>query len=247
MKFIGGLLFSILSLVANEVNIAVPSNEMQLAKNPPITLAWLKDKPRTITKDFYISQYFKQEISSHEALEALGQAKNVNNKLFYAFAKKFNHDETYAVAQCMQAKTNNLINQHIDCIEVGLSMYDATKLNYDQLDTLIQRLEPIYETHAKQLKIINATIPFIKLTSSPNDVFFGVFNHCGSVYRGKHFNYPLSRRTLKRLSKDKRFQSSIARIVLNQNLPLMQESLLEINDAKYSHATSFYLALNAIK
>jgi soluble lytic murein transglycosylase len=244
MKTIFVLIFFAVFLYSNEVNTAIQSNIVK--DKSSITLQWLKQKPRTITKDFYIWQYLQNNITPNEALEAISQVKNMNNKIFFAFAKKFNHDETYAVAQCMKAKTKALVNQPVDCIKVGLSIYDATKLPYEDLDFIYEKVKKTYPKYAKKLKIINSTIPFTKLVSTPNDIFFGVFNECGSKFRAKHFNYPISKRTLKRVAKDKRFEKSIARIVLNKDLFNMQESILNIDDKKYSSQTSFYLALNAI-
>ncbi len=255
MKIIGCTLlcFSLLlsneiKQVDNEVNLAVQSNEIQNIQNEVITISWLKEKPKSITKDFYIWQYLKQKnITPSQSLEAISQVKYMNNKIFYEFAKKFNHDETYAVAQCMRAKTKSLINQPVDCIRVGLSIYDATKLSYDDLDSIYERIKPHYPQYAKELKIINSTIPFTKLVSSPKDIFFGVFNNCGSVFRSKYFNYAIPSRSLKRLKNDKRFESSISKIVLNKDLVKLQESILKIDDKNYSSQTSFYLAINAIR
>ena len=89
--FITALLLSLQFIHANEV-----------------TLEWLKDKPRTYAKDFYIWQFLKQDITPSEAIEALGQANYVNNRLFYAYAKKLKHDETTAVVQCLRAKNSSL-------------------------------------------------------------------------------------------------------------------------------------------
>ncbi len=47
-----------------------------------LTLQWLENKPRSITKDFYIWQFLQQESSPHEVALALGEARNVNNTLF---------------------------------------------------------------------------------------------------------------------------------------------------------------------
>jgi len=254
MRIIGCTLLCFSLLISNEikqvdtdVNLAVQSNEIQNIKNNKITLSWLKQKPKSITKDFYIWQYLKQkDVAPSQSLEAISQVKFMNNKIFFAFAKRFKHDETYAVAQCMKAKTKSLVNQPVDCVVVGLSIYDATKLSYDELDTLYERVKPIYPKYAKKLKIINSTIPYTKLISSPKDIFFGVFNHCGSAFRSKYFNYPIPNKTLNRLKNDKRFKSTISKIVLNKDLKKMQESILKIDDSNYSSDTSFYLALNAI-
>ena len=237
-------------LMAQEVNLAQEENIPlipQESNSKQITLQWLEDKPRTITKDFFIYEYLQQDITADQALEALGQAKNVNTKLFTAFAKKFNHDETYFVAQCMQASTQKLIDQHPNCIEVGLSIFEATTLTYEQRELLIKKLNTNNQNLVKILKIMNSPIPFTKLISSSNDIFFTLFNNCGSQYREQHFNYNLPSRTLQRLQEDPRFEATINRIVLNDKLNKLQESLFDLKTQNYSHETLFFLALNALK
>ncbi len=212
-----------------------------------ITLEWLKDKPRTYAKDFYIWQYLKQDITPSEAIEALGQANNVNNKLFYSYAKKLKHDETTAVMQCMRAKVKNLINTNADCLEAGLSVYKITKLNHTQLETANNTLSKKYPKKTKILNIVSAPIPFTKLISTNNEIFFKLFNNCGSKYRTNRLNYKLPSRTIKRLSKDKKFNQTIKLIVTNNKLKQLQKSILDIDDTNLSHRSSFLLAINAIR
>jgi soluble lytic murein transglycosylase len=212
-----------------------------------ITLDWLKDKPRTYAKDFYIWQYLKQDITPDEAIIALGQANNVNNKLFYSYARKLKHDETTAVMQCMRAKIKNLINTNADCLEVGLSVYQITKLNSNQLEKVQSTLGKKYPKKTKILNIVGASIPFTKLISTDNETFFALFNNCGSAFRNKKFNYKLPKNTIKRLSKDKKFNQTIKLIVTNNNLKQLQKSLLNIDDTNLSHRSSFLLAINAIR
>lgn len=212
-----------------------------------ITLDWLKDKPRTYAKDFYIWQFLKQDISSADAIDALGQARYVNNKLFFSYAKKLKHDETTAVIQCMRANANSLVNSNADCIEVGLNVYKMTKLNSTQLNTIYETLVNKYEDRAKVIDIIRAPIPFTKLISNSKDVFFNTFNECGSKFRTNYFNYKLPKKTLGRLHEDKRFNQTIKLIVTNTKLNQLQKSLLSIDDSKLNHLSSFLLAINALK
>ena len=212
-----------------------------------ITLEWLKDKPRTYAKDFYIWQFLKQDITPNEAIQALGQANNVNNRLFFAYAKKLKHDGTYAVMQCMRAKVSNLIKTNTDCLDVGLSVYKITKLNETQLETAHNKLSDKYPKKSEIIDIVSASIPFTKLISANNDTFFELFNNCGSQYRVNKFNYKLPNKTIKRLQGQKEFNQTIKLIVTNNKLNLMQKSLLGIDDSSLTHQSSFLLAINALK
>lgn len=237
------------TLLAQEVNLATESTiELPTKSNIPsnITLEWLEKKPRTITKDFFIHQFLQQEITSDEALQALGQAKYVNNKLFIEFAKKFNDPDTSYVASCLQMPTDKLIEQNSDCIEIGLSVYDATKLDYEHRESLIDKLSTTNKSLVSILKILNSPIPFTKLISSPKEIFFKIFNNCGGKYREEFFNYSLPQSTINRLKDDPRFEATIHRIALNKKLFNMQKGLIQIDPTEYSFTTTFFLALNAL-
>jgi len=220
---------------------------IQLTHANEVTLEWLKDKPRTYAKDFYIWQYLKQDISPANAIKALGQANNVNNRLFYAYAKKLKHDETTAVVQCLRAKTSTLINTNASCMELGLSIYDITKLTTAQLEQASKTLQNKYPKKNKAIKIIGATIPFTKLISSDTQTFFQVFNNTGSKFRTQYFNYKIPLKTLSRISKHKKFNQTIKLIVTNNKLLQAQKSLFNIDDTSLSHLSSFLLAINALK
>lgn len=212
-----------------------------------VTLEWLKNKPKTITKDFYILQYLKQDINESEALEALSMVKYVSNQIFYAFAKKFKHDETTAVAQCMQASAKELINTYDDCIKAGLTLYKATKLSQVELNEAILKVKKKYPTFAKHLNILASSIPFTKVISSSKDDFYEVYLNTGSQFKIDYLNYKLPKSTLNKIVADKRIETLIKYAITNPKLDLLSSSFLEINDEKFSSETSFYLALNEIK
>jgi len=104
-----------------------------------------------------------------------------------------------------------------------------------------------YPKKASILKIINSPIPFTKLISSPNEIFFETFNECGGKFREKYFNYKIPKRTITRLKKEKEFAQTIKLIVTNSKLTKIQESLLNLDEAGLSHASVFFLAINAIQ
>ncbi len=211
----------------NKILITTLLLTLQVVSANEVTLEWLEDKPRTYAKDFYIWQFLKQDITPEEAISALGQANNVvNNRLFYAYAKKLKHDETTAVVQCLRAKSSSLINTNASCLDIGLSVYDITKLNSTALDKV--------------------TITF-KLISSDTETFFKVFNNTGSKFRSQYFNYKLPSKTLSRISKHKKFNQTIKLIVTNNKLKQAQKSLFQVDDDKLSHLSSFLLAINALK
>ncbi len=240
-----------LSLFAycNEVNSTIKIEETSIKeydKKNSITLQWLKSKPYSSTRDFYILQYLNQDITPNEALEALSLVKSVSNTIFFQFAKRFKHDETIAVVQCMKASAKDLVNTDANCIKNGLSLKQATKLSQIELQTVIKKVEEKYPNFAKQLRIIASPIPFTKLISSEVDDFYEVFLNTGVNFKIEHFNYKLPKKTLNKIKNDKRVEKLIKYCITNPKLNLLNKSFLNLEDTTLSAKSSFFLALNAI-
>ncbi|RXJ60103.1 lytic transglycosylase domain-containing protein [Candidatus Marinarcus aquaticus] len=213
-----------------------------------INLAWLQEQPKSFARDFYILQFLNQEITPTQAIEALELIHNMNYKLFFAYAKKLQHDETYAVVQCLQASTKELIQTNADCIAAGLSTYEMTTLTYIQKKELYEKLKEKYPQKAATLLILNSPLPFTKLIASHNEGFFDVFNQVGAAYIKHYFNYKLPKNRLEQLQIDTKFNQTIKIIVTNLELSNLQTSLLKEFKADILTSDSlFYLGINALR
>ena len=216
--------------------------------NTNIEKSWLEKQPKSYAKDFYLSLYLKQDISSDDAIWALGQANRVNNKLLYPYAKALNNKDTNYTIKCMKTRTRDLLNKDATCIKLGLRLKKVTKFSKKELNSIIKKVKPIYKDFAKELKILNSTIPFLELLKSNNKIFFDVFNKSNKIFRINNFNYHLPSELITRLSKDKyKFYTFVKIIVTTPKLNNLQESLIHINADNLNHKTQFMLAINAIK
>lgn len=219
-----------------------------LSSNEDISLTWLEDKPRSITKDFYIWQFLQQDITSEEAALALGEAKNVNHTLFTLYAKKFNHDETYAVVECMNATAVDLLQTSSDCLTLGLSPNKIITLNYQEKKQAAEKLKETYPLKADMIKILNAPLPFTKLLAAQPELFFEIFNKINVTFIETYLNYKIPLNTLNKLASYPQFNQTIQRIIANNNLTNLQEALLlELDTSKLESQSLFFLALNALK
>lgn len=235
-KIFNKLLFSSLLLVSTSY-----CNEV-------INLEWLKDKPRSTTKDFYIWQFLQQDITPYEASYALGEAKNVNFILFTRYAKKINHDETNAIIECMNAQAVDLLATSSDCLSLGLTPSKALSLDYNQKLQAIDMLQETYPDDATVLKVLNAPLPFTKLLATPPATFFKIFNQSPLTFVEGYFNYKIPSSVLDKLSSYPEFNQTISRIVTNDSLKSLQDSLLaSFNTTTLTHQSLFFLALNALK
>lgn len=213
-----------------------------------ITKEWLKTKPRSYYKDFYIWRYLDQNISPNDAIWALGEAKRVNNKLLYKYAKKLKNKETSRVIQCMKMPLTKLKNEDPTCIKLGLTPYKATKLSSNALKTIINNVDEKYPKLAQSYKIINSPIPFQMLQNSSSEIFYDTFLEVGGKFRANNFNYHFPKQTLKKLQSDKKnFKRLIRKIVIEPKLTKPQESLLNLDGRNLDHKSTFFLAMNAIK
>lgn len=212
-----------------------------------INLEWLQEQPKSFARDFYILQFLKQDITPDDANQALELIHNMNMTLFYAYAKKLQHDETYAVVQCLEAKNSDLLQNSVDCLSLGLSIYDATLLSYEEKNIAYEKLKKKYPQKAEVISILNAPLPFTKLIAASNETFFDVFNQCGSAYRQRYFNYKLPLKKLQKLQQEKEFYKTIKLIITDPQLENLQRSLLqEFSDASLNASALFFLGINAL-
>lgn len=213
-----------------------------------LTYQWLESKPKSLYKDFYIWQYLKQDITSDEALNALGQVKYFGPKIFEEFTKKYDDPLYKEYQRCLKLSPEKLIEKNDYCIEAGLSIYDATKLTKDELQKAINKTENSYPQFSEKLKVLTSKNPFKVLINGENELFYALFNECGSVYREKHFNKAFSKELFSKLKKEeKEFDRMIKRIVTNTNMDIAQKSLLFLDPQGLSFETLFFLAINALK
>ena len=94
-----------------------------------------------LQKDFYIYEYLNSELCSREdAWKLLEHASRMNWKLFHAFASKLDDEGIKKASLCILMKTEELLkDEDRDCIAIGLSVYEATKLDKTLLAKLSKK------------------------------------------------------------------------------------------------------------
>jgi len=208
-----------------------------------LTLDFFNDKPKSLTKDFYISQFLDQGISKEEAETLLPQVKNLNPKLFKKFAKHI--DDFKRKAYCQTLKGKEFLGKNEDCIKYGLSLYRATKLAPSLLEKIALQINRQNPKLAAQY-IAVSTKKFDNLIKLPPKLLLKTFNNVGGAFRLKHYNHPLSKELIPLLSKEKSFNSTVEKIVRG-DFSHLQKSLIDINTTNLNAESNFLLALNAIR
>lgn len=214
----------------------------------PKDISFFDDKPRSVAKDFYIYEYLKsKKCTSKEAWALLGQTSRMNLKLFHEFAKKLDDAGIKKASDCMSMETPKLLKTDRDCIAIGLSVYEATKLEKKQLKTLATLLEPYKEATA--LHVLSSIDIYQAMIHGDNDDFFETFNKVGAGYRKEYFDKDIPQEKLNTLAKDTRINQTIQLLITDNKTLHVNKSLLKIdaNEKILTHQSLFFLGLNALK
>jgi soluble lytic murein transglycosylase len=211
-----------------------------------LTLDFFKDKPRSLAKDFYISQYLDQNITPKESWELIGEVNNMNFKLFYKFADRVDDFGFKRVKYCRKLDAKQFLGKSEDCIAMGLSSYKATKLNTKTLTKIAESINFKYPKLAKRYRIIAAK-SFETLLKTDEKELIKIFTSVGSKYRQSYYNKTIDSDKLLKLSRHLSFGSMIEKIVRNPKLANLQKSILKFDSSSLTAEANFLLALNAIK
>ena len=244
MKKIVASLFCVLI-----VNTYASNNEVVkiIDKDFKVTLDWLKDKPKSYAKDFFIIQYLKQNTTTlQNAQIAYKMAKSKSSRIKKAYSS-FSSKIPNKDLKCYQLSSIKLLNEDSRCIALGLSIFEATKMSKKDLKIAIDKISD-YPTLKNDFKVIISDDPFNSLIHSNTNRFFRLFFDTRKDFREKYINQILPNEFVNKLSKDKSINRFIAYAVHRDKLDKLQKSLFNIEDNKLiTHQTLFSLALNAIK
>lgn len=223
---------------------------LNLIAEDNITKEWLSEKPNNYIKDFYLWRYIEQNKGNdNDVIWALSEAKNANHKIFFKYTKPSKKDPSNFIVNCLNLTTSELIKTDGECLNIGLSILEATNIRGEQLSSVIEKIKSDYLKKNEKLSIINAKDPFESLiNSSSNDVFFGTFNEVGESFRIQYFNAYLPQSLISKLQEDKsKFKKMIKTIVTTPQITTIQQSLFDVDTKNLDFQDIFFLAINAIK
>lgn len=223
---------------------------LNLIAEDNITREWLSEKPNNYIKDFYLWRYIEQNKGNdNDIIWALSEAKNANHKIFFKYTKPSKKDPSNFIVNCLNLTTSELIKTDGECLNIGLSILEATNIRGEQLSSVIEKIKADYLKKNEKLSIINAKDPFESLiNSSSNDVFFGTFNEVGESFRIQYFNAYLPQSLISKLQEDKsKFKKMIKTIITTPQITTIQQSLFNVDTKNLDFQDVFFLAINAIK
>ncbi len=210
------------------------------------TISYIEDKPRSLMKDFYISNILDRDISSKDARELLDGVFNLNRRLFYKFANKIDEYGFKRTLYCLKLKPKEFEGKEADCIAMGLNLYKATEIEPKKLLKIADDIDKFYPKLAKKYRLI-ASREFSKIIDTDNRTLISIFNSVGSKYRSKYLNHKLPTKRVLTLMSDPNFSQMVIKIVREKSLENLQNSILKIDSSNLSSQANFLLALNAVK
>jgi soluble lytic murein transglycosylase len=214
----------------------------------PKDISFFDDKPRGLSKDFYIYRYLKKSTTtSKEAWSLLEQTSRMSMKLFHAYAKRLDEPGIKKVSQCLKMKLKPLLKSDNECLAIKFSPYYATLISKDELKKVEKRLEK-YDI-SKSLHVIYSDNPFQTMIDGDEKLFFNIFNRVGSKYRKKFLDHEISKKKIKELEKNWKINSTIKYVITGRKLKNFNKSLIQVDRfAKtLSHESLFFLGLNALQ
>jgi soluble lytic murein transglycosylase len=212
-----------------------------------VTLKEINSYPKSNAKNFYIWQFLQQSNTSEkEATQAFYQIRDVNNKLFLAYAKKSSDKTIIYTAECMRYNDKKReTSKDLDCVKVSLSHYKASKLSKKRLKDLRNYYHD--DKDFEYLSMLLDSKLAQNIESYPAQMFLDLFNNAGGVYRLK-LNVSLSQEYLYKLSKANGFNTMVRKVTTNNKLNKLQKSLLKFKkNIICNDQTSLFLALNFLR
>ena len=230
MKFkllsLGAILLLNMSVLGN----TTPSTDI-LQKDFNVTLDWLEQKPKSYARDFFILQYLNQEnLSFENAKTAYEMANSNNTTIKKAFNEKYKKSAPIDL-KCYRATIEQLKNEDLKCIALGLTLKEASNLSKKDLNFFISKLDP-YPTLKNDLKIFLADNQLNALINSDIDRFLRFFFDLDEDYRLNTFNRKIPAELINKILLDKDFEKFMKYVVFDKRLTNLQESFYVLKDNK---------------
>ena len=208
-----------------------------------ITLDFLINKPSSTARDYYIWRFLDQNISANEAQKALELAKRVNSKILRRYAQKIEDNAIKRAIDCLYMPAKKLINQDPSCIAAGISIAKFTQLPRKKRIEVFRKLQKFPIKEDLKFLLTDNPLPALKRFDKK---FLKIWLASSRKYRKKHLDSVYTKKFLKSLTKDYRFNSFAQKAVF-ENLDKTIYSLLRLPPHYFNPQAAFYLGIAALQ
>lgn len=217
-----------------------------MQKDFKVTLDWLKDKPKSNERDFFILEFLSYDsVTKDEADEAYELRRGFNASLDKIYNTKFPKELSSEEEFCKTASKELLLKQDNSCIELSLdSISKLLKLSKKEVHQFISKLE---DGDLKQnLQIISSGNIYKELLKN-EDKYMEFFFATSGDSRLKYFNKAVKKEFLYKLVEHKDFDKYVRAVVYNSGFKTLQKSFFSLKDnKKISASSAFLLGINEV-
>lgn len=211
-----------------------------------ITLEQIRSKPPSNARNFMIWQYFDQNITSEQADEALYLIRDVNLKLFFAYANKSDRPEVAYTVKCLQMDTAALKEtSDASCARLAVSIGRLSAMTPEERNRIGKLLDDPGLTAA--IGVLNEPELSRTYRTYPPKLFLRVFNGSYGFSRRRQFNFIPDYDYLQRLSKSPGFTSAVMSAIDDGELSRFAWALTKVEGKGLDARGLFYLGLNQLK
>lgn len=212
----------------------------------PLSYDELRNKPKSLQKDYYIYRYIVDLNGNSENIKALRpQIFRFAGSVRTAYNKKF--PPAQSLGKCPYTTSDNILNATLECKQSKMFPTFVAKLSQIKKDALISELSA-YPNSINLLRGMSQKEPAKYFASTSNvSNFLNYFNYLGFSQKTLQYNFRLSAEFADKLAKDSRFNKFLTDIVMTNGFNELKKSLANINSASVKDETAFFLGVNFVK
>lgn len=210
-----------------------------------VTLDTIRAKPPSLARNFMIWQYFDQNITSEQADEAFYLIRNVNRKMFFAYAKKSARPEVAYTVRCMKLGINDLKKTtDASCARLAVSIGKLSTMTPKER----RRIGKLIGDKALNAAIAMLDEPDLskRYRHYSPELFLKVFNGSYGASRRKQFNFIPDADYLQKLAKSPGFTSALMSAINDDSLSRFAWALTKVDEPGLDARGHFYLGLNQL-
>ena len=211
-----------------------------------ITLEEIRSNPPSLARNFMIWQYFDQDITPKQADEAFYLIKDVNRKMFLAYAEKSDRPEVAYTVACMKLGIKDLLESpDPSCARLGASIGKLSAMKAEERLRIAKFVgEPELMDAAVFLNDANLSDDYRQY---PPGLFLKVFNGSYGNARRSLFDFSPDADYMNALAKSSGFTSALMSAINDPALSKFAAALTKVSIRELDARGHFYLGLNQLR
>jgi len=212
-----------------------------------ISLDEIRSKPPSNARNFLIWQYFDQNITSEQADDAFYLIRDVNRKMFMAYAKKSDRPEVAYTVACMGMDITSLKkSDDPGCVKLAVSIGKLSAMRPDDRRQIVALLgDPALRDAADMLDDPDLSQHYRRYAP---ELFLRVFNGSYGNSRRRQFNFIPDYDYMQRLARAPGFTAAVMSAIDDDELSRFAWALTKVDNVDALDPRGlFYLGLNQLQ